>query len=173
MLTLLIKFIQSLVKSLHSEGTPGQVALGIALGACLGLTPLMTLHNLVIFSAIVLLNVSFAGGMLGWLLFTPVGFLFDPIWDRIGRALLEAGALRALWTDWYNIPVVPLTEFNNSVVLGSVVAWVLISVPIFFVARYGIARYRATIGARVSQHRLYKAVTASKVYNVYRLFRPD
>ena len=61
MLTLLIKFIQSLVKSLHSEGTPGQVALGVALGACLGLTPLMTLHNLIIFAAIVLLNVSFAG----------------------------------------------------------------------------------------------------------------
>lgn len=173
MLTLLIKLIQSLVKSLHSEGSPGQVALGIALGACLGLTPLMTLHNLVVFSAIVLLNVSFAGGMLGWLLFTPIGFLLDPIWDRIGRALLEAAALRSLWTDWYNIPVIPLTEFNNSVVLGSLVVWLLVSVPIFFAARFGVARYRATIGARVSQLRVYKAVKASKAYNLYRLFRPD
>lgn len=73
MLTLSIKLVQSLVKSLHSEGSPTQVALGIGLGACLGLTPLMTLHNLVVFAAIVLLNVSFAGGMLGWLLFTPIG----------------------------------------------------------------------------------------------------
>jgi len=173
MLTLLIKFIQSLVKSLHSEGTPGQVALGVALGACLGLTPLMTLHNLIIFAAIVLLNVSFAGGMLGWVLFTPIGFLLDPASDSIGRALLDAPSLRSVWTEWYNIPVVPLTEFNNSVVLGSIILWALLSVPIFFLARFGIARYRATIGARVSQLRIYKAVKASKVYNLYRLFRPD
>ena len=36
-----IKFIQSLVKALNSEGTPGQIAAGIALGACFGLTPLI------------------------------------------------------------------------------------------------------------------------------------
>jgi hypothetical protein len=46
-------------------------------------------------------------------------------------------------------------------------------VPIFFAARAGVARYRATVGERVKQSRLYKAVTASQVYNWYRLFRPN
>lgn len=59
----LLKLIQSLIKTLHSDGTPGQVAAGLALGAALGLTPLMNVHELVIFAAIVLLNVSFGGGM--------------------------------------------------------------------------------------------------------------
>jgi hypothetical protein len=36
-----------------------------------------------------------------------------------------------------------------------------------------VARYRATIGERVQQSRFYKAVTASKAYNIYRLFRPS
>jgi len=173
MLTLFIKFVQSLVKSLHSEGSPTQVALGIALGACLGLTPLMTLHNVVVLAAIVLLNVSFAGGMLGWLLFTPIGFVLDPVSDSIGRALLEAPSLQAIWTDWYNIPIVPLTEFNNSVVLGSLLISVVLFVPVCVVSRFGIIRYRATLGARVSQLKIYKAIRASKLYNVYRLFRPD
>ena len=48
MLTLL-KLIQSIIKTLHSEGTPGQVAAGIAIGSVLGLTPLLNLHNLIIF----------------------------------------------------------------------------------------------------------------------------
>jgi uncharacterized protein (TIGR03546 family) len=168
----LLKLIQSMIKTLHSAGTPGQVAAGMALGAVLGLTPLMNLHNLVIFSLLVLLNVSFGGGMLGWMLFVPIGFLFDPLFDSIGSRLLTASALRPLWTDWTNAPILPYTNFNNTVVLGSFVAWVVLAVPIFFAARYGVAKYRATVGERVRQSRLYKAVTASQVYNVYKLFRP-
>ena len=169
----LLKLIQSIIKTLHSEGTPGQVAAGIALGAVLGLTPVMNLHNLIIFSLIVLLNVSFGGGMLGWALFVPIGFLLDPAFDRIGASLLQATSLRPLWTSWYNTPLVPYTNFNNTVVLGSVVAWVVLAIPIFFAARWGITRYRATIGERVRQSKFYKAVTASQVYNWYKLFRPS
>ena len=172
MLTLL-KLIQSIIKTLHSDGTPGQVAAGMALGAALGLTPLMNVHNLIIFSLIVLLNVSFGGGMLGWALFVPLGFLLDPVFDRIGVSLLQAPSLRSLWTSWYNTPLVPYTNFNNTVVLGSVVGWLVLAVPIFFAARWGIARYRATIGERVRQSKFYKAVTASQVYNWYKLFRPS
>lgn len=168
----LLKLLQSILKTLHSEGTPGQVAAGIALGSALGLTPLMNLHNLVIFALIVILNVSFGGGMLGWALFVPVGFLLDPLFHRIGLALLQQDSLRGLWTDLYNTPLVPYTNFNNSVVLGSVVAWLVLLVPIFFASRYGVARYRATIGERVRQSKFYKTVTASQAYNWYRMFRP-
>jgi uncharacterized protein (TIGR03546 family) len=169
----LLKLIQSLIKTLHSDGTPGQVAAGLALGAALGLTPLMNVHNLVVFSLIVILHVSFGGAILRWALFVPLGFILDPLFHAIGLSLLEAPSLRSLWTSWYNTPLLPYTNFNNSVVLGSVVGWLVLTVPIFFAARWAVARYRATIGARVQQSKWYKALTASKVYNVYRLFRPE
>ena len=168
----LIKLIQSLFGALHSEGTPGQLAAGIVLGAFLGLTPLFNLHNAVVFALLVLLNVSFAGGLLGWALFVPVGFLLDPLFDWIGHSLLLAPSLRGLWTSMYNMPIVPLTNFNNTVVLGSLVFALLAAVPLFLLLRWAVARYRVTIGERVRQSRFYKALTASKVYNVYKLFRP-
>jgi uncharacterized protein (TIGR03546 family) len=168
----LLKLIQSLFGALHSEGTPGQLAAGIALGSILGLTPLMNLHNAIVFAALVLLNVSFAGGMLGWALFVPVGFLLDPLFDWIGHGLLLAPSLRGLWSSLYNMPVVPLTNFNNTVVLGSLVFAILFTIPVFVAARYGVVRYRATVGARVRQSKFYKALTASKAYNIYRMFRP-
>jgi uncharacterized protein (TIGR03546 family) len=168
----LLKLIQSLIKTLHSAGTPGQVAAGMALGSALGLTPILNVHNLIIFSLLVLLNVSFGGGMLGWALFVPIGFLLDPLFDQIGLSLLAAPSLRPLWTDWTNTPILPFTNFNNTIVLGSFVSWVVLAVPIFFAARYGVARYRATVGERVRQSRFYKAITASQVYNVYKMFRP-
>jgi len=168
----LIKLIQSLFGALHSEGTPGQLAAGIVLGAFLGLTPLFNLHNAAVFALLVLLNVSFAGGLLGWALFVPVGFLLDPLFDWIGHSLLLAPSLRGLWTSMYNMPIVPLTNFNNTVVLGSLVFALLAAVPLFLLLRWAVARYRVTVGERVRQSKFYKAVTASKVYNVYKLFRP-
>jgi uncharacterized protein (TIGR03546 family) len=169
----LLKLIQSIIRTLHSDGTPGQVAAGIAIGAALGLTPIFNIHNLVIFGVILLLNVSFGGAMLGWALFVPVGFLLDPVFHSLGLELLHASSLRPMWTTWANTPILPYTNFNNTVVLGSVVGWALLAVPIFFAARYGIVRYRATVGERVRRSKFYQAVTASKAYNVYRLFRPE
>jgi uncharacterized protein (TIGR03546 family) len=170
----LLKLLQSLIKTLHSEGSPRQVALGIALGAGLGLTPLVNLHNLLILTLLIILNVSFGAGLLGWALFTPIGFLLDPVFDRLGRLLLvDTPALTGLWTTWYNIPGVPYTNFNNTVVLGSFLGWVALAVPIYFLARWALIRYRETVGARVRQSRFYQAVTASKAYNVYRWFSSE
>ncbi len=42
-----------------------------------------------------------------------------------------------MWTAWYNTPLLPYTNFNNTIVLGSVVAWVVLAVPIYFAAKWG------------------------------------
>lgn len=169
----IVKFIQSLVKALNSEGTPGQVAAGIAMGACLGLTPLVSLHNLLIVGVIMFFRVSVPGATLGWLIFTPVGFALDPLFHAIGLELLaDTSALRGLWIWLYNTPVIALGNPTNTIVLGSVVFWVVTAVPIYFLARWGVARYRATIYERYKDARFFKALKASKVYGIYRLFRP-
>jgi len=170
----LLKLLQSLFKALHSEGTPGQVAAGIALGSILGLTPLVNLHNLAIASLILLFNVSVPGAMLGWAVFVPLGFALDPLFEALGRRLLlESPALVPLWTSLANVPVVPLTNFNNTVVLGSLVFSLLAVVPLWFGSRWAVRRYRETIGERVKQSAAYRALTATRLYGVYRLFRPD
>ena len=121
-----------------------------------------------------LLNVSFGGGMLGWALFVPLGFLLDPGVPRASaRACCRRQSLRPLWTSLYNTPLVPYTNFNNTIVLGSVVAWLVLADPDLLRRRYGVARYRATIGERVKQSKFYQAITASQVYNRYKLFRPN
>jgi len=170
---LFLKLLQSLFKALNSEGTPGQVAAGIALGAVFGLTPLMNVHNLVLFVLAVILNVSFPGVMLGWAVFLPFGFALDPVFDAVGRQLLVGiPALLPLWTWAYNTPIVALTNFNNTIVLGSVVVWAVSLLPLFFLLRWLVGKYRATVYAKLQRTKLFKAVKASKVYNIYVMFRP-
>jgi uncharacterized protein (TIGR03546 family) len=170
----LIKLVQSLVKALNSEGTPGQVAAGIAMGACVGLTPLLSLHNLLIVGVILFFRVSVPGAMLGWMIFTPVGFALDPIFDAIGTSLLaDTSALRGVWVFLYNTPVIALGNPTNTIVVGSVVTWVVTAVPIFFVMRWAVGRYRTKVYERYKDAKVFRALRASKAYNLYRLFRPS
>ena len=172
MLTLL-KLIRSLFKTLHSDGSPAQIAFGIALGAALGLTPIANLHNVLIVLLLAVLNVSFAAGMFAWAVFVPLGFMLDPVFDRLGRMLLvDTPALRPLWTTWDNVPGLALTNFNNTIVLGSLLVWLALFVPLYVASRIGVVRYRATIGERVKNSRYYKLLEASQLYNAYRWFRP-
>jgi len=169
----LLKLLQSLFKTLHSEGTPPQIGLGVALGAALGLTPIANAHNLLVLLLLAVLNVSFGAGMLAWAVFVPVGFILDPVFNRVGHWLLvDATSMRPLWTTWDNTPVLALTNFNNTVVLGSVIVWLLLFVPIWLGSQYAVVRYRATIGERFQQSHFYKVFSASQLYNVYRWFRP-
>ncbi len=172
MLTI-VKIVQSLVRALNSDGTPGQVAAGIALGSVFGLTPLVSLHNLAMLAAIMLLNVSVPGAILGFLVFMPIGFALDPLFDAVGSGLLlEPNALTPLWQAIYHAPVLSWSHVNNTVTLGSLVGWAVLAWPIFFAARWGVARYRATIYQRIRSWTFVRSVQASKVYNVYRMFRP-
>ena len=166
---LLLKLLQSIISTLNSEGTPRQIAAGFALGAALGLTPLVNVHNLVVFALACLLNVSFGAFLLSWTVFVPLGFILDPLFHAVGLALLQAPALTGFWTSLYNVPGVPLTNSNNSVVLGSFVSWVVLWLPIFFLSRWLVVKYRAHVYERLKKMKFFQAITASKLYSYYRM----
>ncbi len=169
---LIIKFLQTLIKALNSDGTPGQVAAGMALGLALGLTPLMSLHNLVVLLIAMMFTVSFPGFMLGWAIAVPFGFMLDPVFDRLGMALLTNDALLPMFAWITSTPVISLTRLNNSIVLGSLVFWLLALLPMYFVFRLVVARYRTDVYERIAKARVFQVVKASKVWDIYTTLRP-
>ncbi|MDH5234391.1 MAG: TIGR03546 family protein [Gemmatimonadota bacterium] len=169
---LLLKFLQTMISALNSEGTPGQIAAGMALGLCFGLTPLVSLHNVLVLAVAMLTTVSFPGVMLGWAIAVPVGFMLDPLFDRVGMVLLTTDALTPLFVWIVNTPVVSLSRLNNTIVLGSLVSWLVLLVPSYVLFRFLVARYRRDLYARLERSRAFQVVKASKIWNVYQLFRP-
>lgn len=169
---LLLKLLQSLVKALNSDGTPGQVAMGIALGLVFGLSPIASLHNLVVAAVALLTTVSIPGVFLGWAIAVPLGFMLDPLFDRVGMALLTNDALTPLWVWVVNTPIVSLGRLNNTIVLGSLVIWLVALLPSYLVLRVLVARYRAHVLERLARLRLFQIVKASKLWGLYEMLRP-
>ena len=144
----------------------------MALGLCFGLTPLMSLHNVLVLIVAMLTTVSFPGVMLGWAVAIPLGFMLDPLFDRVGMALLTSDALMPLFVWIVNTPVVSLSRLNNTIVLGSLVTWLLLLVPAYLVFKLLVTRYRVDLYARLEKSRAFQVVKASKIWNAYQLFRP-
>jgi len=165
----IVKLLGKLLKALSSGESPRQIAGGFILGMILGLTPFWSLHNLVVILLVIILSVNISMAIFSWLIFSAFAYLLDPLFHSLGYWLLvDVTALRGLWTAMYNIPVVPLTRFNNTVVLGSFVSSLVLLVPMFFVVKRGVVLYREKIHDRVQKLKIVKIVKSSGIYSLYK-----
>ena len=55
---LLLKYIAKLLKALSSEASPNQLAGGFVLGMIIGMTPVASIHNLLILILVIALKVN-------------------------------------------------------------------------------------------------------------------
>lgn len=159
--------LKSLLGALQGEDDPKHLAAGFALGALLGLVPKGNLFAASFFLLFFLFRVPKALALLCALLFTPVGYALDGAAHAIGRALLGAGALQGLWTWLYNLPVVPWTRFNNSVVLGNVVLGLLFFVPLYLGFIRFVFWYRERWRERVNALPLVKTIKGLYFVRLY------
>lgn len=162
-----LRQFRDLVAALHGGSDPRHLAAGFALGAALGLVPkgnLIAVSFLLIF---VLFRVNKGMALMSAMLFTPIGYAVDGLAHKIGLALLKAAPLAGLWTALYDLPIVPLTRFNNSVVLGNLVLGLALFFPLYKFALVFVAWYNATIAAKVEKLKLVQALKGARWYQQY------
>lgn len=164
---LLLKQLFALIKMLNSETGHNQIAAGIALGFILGMTPVFSLQAILVFLLIFVFRIQMGAAFLAAFFFKFAAYLLDPAFDAIGTQVLQADALQGLWTALYNMPIVPLTRFNNSIVMGSGVVTIVLSPFVFIGSKIAIIKYRATVVARFKQTRFWKAIQATSFYKWY------
>lgn len=163
----MIKLLAKLLRVLNSETDPGQISLGLCFAMIAGLTPFLSLHNLVVLLLVCILRVNFAAFLLGLGLFTGIAYLLDPLFHIIGLAVLTAQALEGLWTSFYQSVWWRLEHFNNSIVMGSVVFSVGLFVPVLLLSNLLIRRYRKHVLAWVQKTKVMQMFKASKLYETY------
>lgn len=167
-----LTFVRDLIKILRAGQAPWQVAGGFALGTILGLSPMLTLQGIVVWLVILVLNVNLTAALLGITLCTLVAYLLDPFFHWLGdQILVNVDFLQGFWTYLYNAPLAPLTRFNNTVVMGSLAFALALFVPVFWGMRRLLLAYRAHLGARVEQWKVYQVLKRSALVRWYETVR--
>ncbi|MCA9481390.1 MAG: DUF2062 domain-containing protein, partial [Nitrospira sp.] len=75
----MIKLLAKLLRVLNSETEPGQISLGFGLAMIAGLTPLLSLHNLLVLLLVCVLRVNLSAFLLGLALCTGIAYALDPL----------------------------------------------------------------------------------------------
>lgn len=163
----MIEAVANLLKVLNSETEPGQISLALCLSMIAGFTPVLSPHNLIVLLLALVLRVNLSAFGLGWAFFSAVAYLLDPLFHRIGQAVLTAPALTGLWTGFYNTAWFRLDRLNNTIVMGSLLVSLVLFVPALILFNLLIRRYREHILAWVKRTRLMKAFQATKLYELY------
>jgi uncharacterized protein (TIGR03546 family) len=163
----MIKLLAKLLRVLNSETDPGQISLGLCFAMILGLTPLLSLHNLFVLLLVFILRVNLSAFLLGLALFTGIAYLLDPLFHLFGLAVLTAPSLADLWTSLYQSVWWRLEYFNNSIVMGSLLFSIAMFVPVLLLSNLLIRRYRQHVLVWVQKSRLMQMFKASKLYQTY------
>lgn len=166
-MTLLLKQIFAFFKLLNSDTGTNQIASGLAIGIILGFSPFLSLQTLAVFVLIFFLRIQIGAAFLSAFFFKFVAYILDPASDQLGRVVLENEGLRPIFQTLYNAPLVPLTRFNNSIVMGSAIVGIILSIPAFFVFKKLVVQYRLTVVARFRETKIWKAWAGTKLYNWY------
>lgn len=163
----MIKLLAKLLRVLNSETDPGQISLGLCFAMIVGLTPLVSVHNLFVVLLVFVLRVNLSAFLLGLALFTGFAYLLDPLFHALGLAILTAPALQEFWTVLYQSIWWRIERFHNSIVMGSLVFSLALFIPLFLLSNLLIRRYRQHVLAWVQKTRIMQMFKASKLYQTY------
>lgn len=167
-----LTLVKDIIKILRAGENPGQVAGGFALGTLLGLSPGFTLQEFLLWFILLLFNVNIAAALLALTLVSLIAYLLDPLIHQIGFFVLtQVDVLQGVWTSLYNAPIAPLTRFNNTVVMGSLVLGLVLAVPVYLGMKRFIVAYRTHIGAKVEKWKIYQLIKQSTLIRWYERVR--
>ena len=164
---LILKQIFQFIKLLNSDTATNQIAAGMAMGFILGMTPAFSLQTLLVFACIFLFRIQMGAAFITAFFFKFAAFLLDPLFDQVGAAVLSMEGLKALFTTLYNMPIIPFTRFNNTIVMGSGVVSIALAPVVFILAKILVKKYREKVVAKFQESKLWKAVKATSFYKWY------
>lgn len=159
----MITQILKVLRVLASEDSPMQISLAVALAMVMGLTPLFSLHNLLVLIMLLSFRINLAAFLLAWAFFSGLAYLLDPLFHSLGQFILQYQAMQDIWTEIYNSAFWRLTNFNNTIVMGSFVTAMLAFIPMLLILNFLIRRYRSHVLVFLKKSKLVTWMQSSKM----------
>lgn len=166
----LLKQIFGLIKLLNSETGQNQIAAGIAAGFILGMTPAFSLQTILVVILVLLFRVQLGAVLISSFFFAFMAYLLDPIFHSVGQNILQTNSLQPIFTSMYNMPILPFTRFNNTIVMGSAAVTIALFPVIFMISRVLIFKYQDKVLKRFKDSKFWKFVKATSFYKWYQKY---
>lgn len=154
MFSAVVRPVRNFAEALVNEEAPQRLALGVALGMLVGLVPKgnLTAGVLTVLALSLRANLAAVLGSAG--LFTLLSVWVDPLAHDLGLRVLSRPAIQPLGAWLYDLPLVPWTALNNTVVFGSVLLGVVLFWPVYWLVGHGCHRGRPWLAARLAKYRV-------------------
>ena len=165
-------FLAKLLKALHSDAGPWQLALGLALGMIMGLTPFMRLHNLIILFVVLFFRVNLTTFLLSLGVFSVLALLLDPMMVNIGESVLTNPSLESTWSAFYASGFGQLSQFYHTLTMGSLITAFVLFPVVLLAGKYLIVQYRERFMAWFDKFRIVEIVKGSRVFQLYQRMDP-
>lgn len=163
----LLKQIFGFLKLLNSETGTNQIAAGITAGFILGMTPGFSLQTILIWLLILFFRIQIGAALIVAFFFSFIAWVLDPVFHSVGHSVLTMSSLADYFTGLYNMPIIPFTRFNNTLVMGSGVVAFGLSPIIFVLSKVLVQKYRKSVLERFKETKFWKAVKATSLYKWY------
>ena len=160
-------FLAKLLKALHSDAGPWQLALGLALGMMMGLTPLLRLHNLIILFIVLFFRVNLTTFLLSFGVFSVLAFVLDPVMASIGESVLTNPSMESLWSALYATGFGQLSQFFHTLTMGSLLTSLVLFPVVLIAGKYLIEQYRERFMAWFEKFRIVEIVKSSRIFQLY------
>ena len=148
MILWILKQVRSVRRAVAGRKNPHQLAWAVALGLLLGLVP----HgNLLAFALVILvlsLKINHAMAGLTALVATCFAVKLDPYAHELGNFVLTHPQLEQTTQLAWSLPLVPWTDLNNTIVMGSFLMGLTAAAPVFLVTYPLFRMVASTTGSK-------------------------
>jgi len=150
--------LAKLIVALNSNLGKKQIAAGFSWGLLLGLIPAGNIFWIILFVVSFFFKHHHASKLLVIAILKLVFGAVAPLVDIVGWEVLHIEALQPLFTSLYNMPFVPYTRFNNTLVAGGLVTGLILWLPVFVLVLLLIPLYRNTLAPKIRESKFVKSI---------------
>lgn len=156
--------ISQFVKGLFKDTEPHQIGLSFAFAFIIGIMPKsnLTAQILLISAFIFKTNIPLTFFMI--FIFSMINPLIDKITDPVGFFILTRDLLKPLFTHLYNMPVIPWTDFNNTVVMGSIIIGAVTFYPLYKLGKRLGTIYNEKYREKIISSKIVKTLKISWIF---------
>ena len=154
----MLNYLINLLRAFNANIKPSQIANSFCIGLILGFMPKNNLlwFILVIFFAFVRINKP--GYFIMMIIASCLSVLADPLFDKIGYAVLTFEPMQTFYAALLDIPFVAFTKFNNTIVCGSLVCGIISYIPLYVIMFFIIKAWRKWIAPKFNDSKILKTI---------------